>query len=145
MGEFLFKNLSVKLLANDEEAADECGECTNCTACSGTTDCTQCTFCTDNMTCLVCTCAGSTDILIASAPDDTAGTVISFREELATYKDRLRKAIAEIEEQERAQSAYDEPSTVEEIDELKARLSDAIAELDQRREQMNSDRALGRE
>lgn len=143
MGEFLFKNLSVKLLASDEEAGDECGECTNCTACSGTTDCTQCTFCTDNMTCLVCTCAGHTDVLIASAPDDTAGTVISFREELASHKNRLRQAIAEIEEQERGQPAYDEPSSIEEIDELKARLSEAIAELDERREQMDADREVG--
>jgi hypothetical protein len=144
MAEFLFKNLSVKLLASDEQPVDECGECTNCTGCSGTTDCTQCTFCTDNMSCMVCTCAGGTDVLIASKPDLT-GTVIGFRDQLALYKDRLRKAIAEIEEQERNYTAYDEPSSIEEIDELKDRLSGAIAELDQRRAQMDADRAAGPE
>ena len=136
MSEFLFKNLSVKLLASDEKVVDECGECTNCTACSGTTDCTQCTFCTDNMSCLVCTCAGHTDIPIMSGPDGSEGTIVEFREGLAFYKERLRKAIAEIEEQERNVARYAEPTSVEEIDELRDRLSGAIAELDQRRAEM---------
>jgi hypothetical protein len=173
MGEFMFKNLSVKLLPVEGERPGDCGDCTdctrctaptacgnctnctectnctictgvtdcgrctNCTNCSGTTDCGSCTHCTDP-TCGVCTCAGGTDVPIVSEPFDVGRRGGDLRAELAAHKERLRRVIARVEEEERKLEERSRPQSIEQIDELKARFVEAIAELDEQRAQLEA-------
>lgn len=154
MADFVFKNLSVKLLPADAGAdavrsfeactePPECGICTevtcvgcsdpsdvcgNCTQCTGTTDpCGACTMCTE-LTCQVCTCAAHTEIPIASAPEDFGlADAGDARAELAAHKAHLRNSLAHVAQAER------KPQSLEEADELRARLQEALAELEERR------------
>jgi hypothetical protein len=171
MGDFVFKNLSVKLLPAEGEvpgdecgactkctdatfcancthctectdcticsAVTDCGNCTNCTVCSGTTDCGECTHCTAP-TCGVCTCAANTDVPIASEPFDVARGG-DLRSELAAHKQRLRQAIALVEEEERKLEERGKPRSIEEIDMLKAHFLEAIAELEEQRAKLEAD------
>ncbi len=68
----------------------------------------------------------------ASAPAPEAMSL----DGLATLKQQLQQALAQVEEQERALAASHLPQTLEEADELEARLHEALAELRQHKEDL---------
>ena len=158
MADFVFKNLSVKLLPAVDEpsrraeactAVYECGNCTEVT-CGDCTDvscgtCTEvsCGTCTEvtcgtctnvtNMTvCDSCTCNVQTQVPILSVVEADAKEKGDMRAELAAHKASLRLAIAQVEHAERR------PQSVEEVDELKSHLQEALAELEQRRAELET-------
>jgi len=158
MADFVFKNLSVKLLpAGDEPSrraevcteVPECGRCTEvtCGTCSVVTcgtctevtcgTCTEvtCGVCTETPSvaaCDVCTCAVQTKIPIVSEVEFAAKQEGDVRAELAAHKAHLRMAIAQVEHAERR------PQSVAEVDELKSRLQETLAELEQRRAELET-------
>lgn len=173
MGEFVFKNLSVKLLPAEGDAPQgdgrDCACCSYVVGCNGATDagcgctrspCTEsptcrgctnnpctngptCGQCTNDVTCGICTrgdsmsgcsscsCAGTIDIV--SEPEFDVKRTGDIRSELAAHKERLRQAIAQVEDEERKLETRGKPQSIEEIDQLKTQFLDAIAELDAQR------------
>jgi hypothetical protein len=138
MADFVFKNLSVKLLPAGDDASPDCEPCTDlCTGCTAlNTDCGDCTNCTD-ATCQVCTCGFDTDVLIVSEPEFDAAEERDLRSELAAHRTHLRLAVAQIEQLQR------KPQSVEEIDNLKSKLQETMAELDERRAELEADKGPG--
>jgi len=140
MADFLFKNLSVKLLAAEgdelvciagDTACDNVNHtCFDRSTCGGpnASACGFCTFCTFQ------TCGTRTTDQVVIARD--AG---QLRDELAAHKRRLHAAITEIERQEKALEERSKPRTLEELDALRASLTDAIAELDEQRARLQSE------
>jgi hypothetical protein len=197
MSEFVFRNLSVKLLAADdgpvciccsyEYQCNECSQCTDSPTAPPCDPCTQsatveCGECTNGPTCDACTagdtggCEGPTDDCFPctdfegtggclcsdtdrgeceaeSCMDNTGcfNTITIFVEgdapsprssdqilgELNILRDELRRTLG-VSEEAVARVPRRRPSSVEEIDQFKAELLDAVAELDQQRAELES-------
>jgi hypothetical protein len=141
VADFVFKNLSVKLMPDDsvEDSTippfeHDCHPCTNdCTGCTAfNTCCGDCTNCSE-VTCQLCTCGTGTDILIVSEPEFDEKQARDVRSELAAHHTHLRLALAQVELAQR------QPQSIGEIDELKSRMQEAMAELDERRATLETD------
>lgn len=164
MSDFVFKNLSLKLLPEEGVARQAdckccsfvvgCGNCTDVTCGPCTNTCTNCTNCTHGPTCGACTnsathdpCGGCTcdqfTNPIITKPDANQMPIGDIRAELAAHKERLRQGLAQVEEQELELEARGKPRSLEEIDQLKSHLLEAIAELDEQRAQMESGKEPG--
>lgn len=107
----------------------ECTECTGrtCTACSNCTGCTGCTR--------TCQCSGCS--IVTCEPFASRGPVEAIAaqpETLAQLKEQLKQALERVEEQERALDESMMPQTVDEVDQLEAKLQAALEELRARRE-----------
>ncbi len=57
-------------------------------------------------------------------------------EELAAVKDQLRRALADIEQQEREEEESMQPQTAAEVESLQTKLHEAISELEKRKEEL---------
>ncbi|MBV9264099.1 MAG: efflux RND transporter periplasmic adaptor subunit [Candidatus Eremiobacteraeota bacterium] len=79
--------------------------------------------------CFCCNCRTSP---VSFAPGDPA----TGAEQLAALRAQLEKAIAEIEAQEKLLAEQSQPQTVEEIEQLQAKLKEADAELEKRKAQL---------
>lgn len=66
-------------------------------------------------------------------PERQGGDV---RAELTALKDQLRQALAHVEAQEQQLAETAKPQTIEEVDQLKSQLLEAVAELDQHRAEL---------
>jgi len=67
-----------------------------------------------------------------------SGGSTSFRDELSAHKTRLQEALAKAEETEYRLNLGGKPGTLEELDDLRTRLEDAIGELDEHREALEA-------
>ena len=81
-------------------------------------------------------CAGGS--ACAGSVIDPTRPVTEVRAELATLKQQLRQALAEVEATEERLATQAKPRTPEEIDRLKDELLSAVAELDEQRRQMGA-------
>lgn len=133
-----------------------CSNCTGCTGCTPCSDCTGCTGCTNGCTnCTYtacgggsCGCTGASGCNLCSTActvctDLTCGGfaskgplegIAAQPEALAQLKEQLRQAMAQVEEQERALDESMLPQTIDEVDQLEAKLQAALEELRARRE-----------
>lgn len=132
MGDFLFKNLSVRLLPADDldtclrgSFCDPWHTCFDRMSGPGGAGCGFCTFCTYQ----TCGDKFTNDVVV---PADKS----RLREELAAHKARLQAVIEDIERREKALEDDAKPKSIEELDALRASLTDAIAELDEQRGRM---------
>ena len=111
------------------------------------TDCTPCTQRTCGCTCSACTaatCGGSIcragslcGISFQCTPTNFVVLQTGLRSEhLAELKDQLRKAMDEVDTGEQRLRAGQEPQSVEEIARLEEKLTEALSELRQRRDEL---------
>lgn len=134
----------------------DCGPCTNtisvvCGPCSNAVS-FNCGICS-NVTCGRCTNTATIDpgcfcSVLGAEPTKVmapfpvrrfAGRAGDVRAELAALKTHLQQALADVEANERQMESAARPRTVEEIDQLRAQLMDAVAELDEQRAQLEKD------
>jgi hypothetical protein len=146
MGEFMFRNLSVKLFPVEGEARQGCQDrstlvelCTPCTQlCTGTVP----PACEHQG----CTREPSIPIVVPPHCDgpgtspgyvDTATHIIlpagDVATELAALKLSLRRSLAVVEAREQDLQAAAKPTSIEGIDYLRAQLLEAVTELDEQR------------
>ena len=114
-----------------------CG-CTACTPCSQRT--CICTGCTGRSLCNARSLCGAT---VACTPTfvQTRGGALR-PEDLAELKQELRAALEEVEAEETRIAESERPQTLDEVTQLEGRLTEALVELQQRREELES-RAQG--
>ena len=145
MAEFLFKNLSVRLLPGDGDgalAADESvciASPTNCDVdhtcfelSTGSDGCGDCTLCT------VATCGepNTHQVLLKADPGE-------MEAELGRYQERLERGVEELQRRREFLRAGAKPLTLAGVDELRAIFVDAVAELDACREKLASEGPTG--
>jgi hypothetical protein len=137
VGDFLFRNLSVRLLPQGDAAADDRDVCV-----AGSTVCDQNHTCFDLDTCGplsadTCTIQTCGDPLTNQVllPEDPG----QMRVELQRHIERLSLAQANLQQRAKRLDELTRPRTIEELDRLRAGLVDAIAELDEQRARLLSD------
>jgi len=145
MADFLFKNLSVKLLPGERrEPQGDRDICIDSATCDddhtcfdkntiGNPDagCGFCTFCT-YQTCGV----PSTDQIVLKASDEGAD---AMEEALDDYSRRLQKAQLQIDKHKEIVRSGGKPVSIDEIELLRERLLEAVAELDTHRANLDAD------
>jgi len=146
VADFLFKNLSVKLLPGDRrEPQGDRDICIDSATCDddhtcfdkntlGNPDagCGFCTFCT-YQTCGV----PSTDQIVLKESDEGDDSMV---EALDAYSRRLQKAQQQINNHKQILRSGGKPVSIDEISLLRARLVEAVAELDVHRAKLDADR-----
>jgi hypothetical protein len=146
MADFLFKNLSVKLLPGggrepqgDRDICIDSATCDDDHTCFdkntiGVPDaaCGFCTFCT-YQTCGV----PSTDQIVLKASDAGAEAMEGA---LDDYSRRLQKAQVQIDKHKLLLRSGGKPVAIDEIELLRARLVEAVAELDDHRAKLDTDK-----
>jgi hypothetical protein len=138
MGEFMFRNLSVRLLPTDSRSPHCPGPDSVMTWCGTSTTqrvdvvptlwcegVTRLPFCEPLPSWIPVT---LTNIVTVPPVDEVA--------QLATLKEGLQTRIARIEARERYLAEAAKPASVQQIDDLKAQLLAAVAELDEQRAQV---------
>lgn len=145
MSEFMFRNLSIKLFPVEGEEPGACADRTTCVPCTH--------LCTGTIPVCDQACTQVPSIPIAVGPEcrgpgtspefiDTHGHLIlpagDARTELLALKENLQRRLALVEVGEQRLAAAAKPTSVEEIDRLKAHLLDAVAELDEQRARMQA-------
>lgn len=137
MGDFQFKNLSVRLfpaqdvgdhVCIDAFTCDDTHTCGDLNSCGPLSECDPCTFCTHQ------TCGDPLTNQVVLARD-----VEAMRESLAAHKQRLQDAIERVETQEAQLAARTRASSLQEADLLREQLVAALAELDEYRAQLAGD------
>lgn len=142
----------------DQSPSDMCGQCSQTPTCSPCTLGDPCTlWCTETPTCDRCSGVAFTGAMCLPGTGDPfcEGVSCGFtgprfgraflgqqgdvRAELGALKERLRREMADVEAAERQLENAGRPRSVEEIDELRSELLAAVAELDERRAELEGD------
>jgi hypothetical protein len=115
-----------------------CG-CT-CTACSACTQCTVITPCGQLSHCTVrtfCTPASACGFTIRCTPTFVANVPGGLQpEHLSRLKDELRATLEQVEAEEERQKERMQPQTLDEVDLLEQKMTEALEELRRRREEL---------
>ena len=118
-------------------SARTCGcTCTNCTACTGCTVITQCgqlSHCTIHS---VCTFASACGVSIRCTPTFTTGGLGLQPEHLSQLKEELRATLEQVEAHEQRLKEQMQPQTLDEVAQLEQKMTEALDELRQRREEL---------
>jgi hypothetical protein len=144
MADFLFKNLSVKLLPGEgREPQGDRDICIDSATCDDDHTCFDkntigvpeaacgfCTFCT-YQTCGV----PSTDQIVLKASDEGGDAMEGA---LDAYSRRLQKAQLQIDKHKQILRSGGKPVSIDEIELLRARLVEAVAELDAHRAKLDA-------
>jgi len=124
---FIVKDLMISVLGAESPLAGKgCGSCTKCTPCTGScSPCSSCTGCTNNTPLGFGEWGGwggwgGGGILPMVQSDPIALTVL---------KEQLQAVLATVEAQEKAAYEAMRPKTPEEVEQLRARLTAALDEL----------------
>ncbi len=118
-----------------------CGFCTPCTGrtCGCTcTACSGCTFrscgCTNRS---ICTAASACGFSIRCTPTFVEGFGAGLQpEHLAQLKEELRSTLEQVEAEEQRLKEQMQPQTLDEVTQLEQKMTDALDELRQRREEL---------
>jgi hypothetical protein len=146
MADFLFKNLSVKLLPGEgREPQGDRDICIDSATCDDDHTCfdlntigtigADCTFCT---VCTYQTCGEpNTNQIVLEASDEGADAMEGA---LDAYSRRLQKAQLQIDKHRQILRSGGKPVSTDEIELLRARLVEAVAELDAHRAKLDADK-----
>ena len=148
MSEFVFRNLSVKLFPAEGEGRPLEGDCIDCSRVC--TNAFTCGPCTDTPTCAnhpdTAECVDAVSdkgCAPGTIPCDPFTNIIPIKADMgdvrarvAARKEQVHQYLGEIEAGEWQLRARVQPSSVEEIDQLRSQLLAAVAELDEQRAEL---------
>jgi hypothetical protein len=113
-----------------------CTNCTHCSVCSVVTPCGQLSVCTARS---VCTLSSACGVSIRCTPTFIGGVAGGLQpEHLSQLKEELRAALEQVEAQEQRLKEQMQPQTVDEVNRLEKKLTEALDELRRRREELET-------
>jgi hypothetical protein len=142
MSEFVFKNLSVKVISGDEEGLELCADpktfvmCDASHTCPGEAgiptnpppDCGWCTNCTHQ----TCGDRFTNQVTIKASPEEILA-------EVRLHKDALLAVVENLHERERRLMGASMPKTLEQADRLRTEIVTALEELDEYRAKLTAE------